>query len=122
VWIATGVVVGRALAAAQALGLQRAPALARVTRFACGAAIAIVLVTAPIAMAFANSYGRIDTRLYTEVGRLAAVVAARLPRHHAYTLEIHSDDGLLGLGVGDGLFEALNRRGVAVRVPRDDFY
>jgi hypothetical protein len=118
-WLATGVVIGRAVAAA---GSPIPPSARRALRLGLLGAIVVVLAGAPVAVAFANSEGHEDARVFPAVGRLAANIAAKLDPNETYVLSSRSEEGLVAFNVEYGLYRELARRGLKIRVPHDDPY
>ena len=81
-----------------------------------------VLVIAPVAVAFADSARRDDTRAEKAVGLLAAQLQPRLVRGVPYQIDLSSSQLFTGGAVENGLFRELARRGFDTRVaPSDDY-
>lgn len=117
-WLATGYVVARAFA--PRLGRLPQPT-ARLLRVAALVPLVAVLASAPIAIAYADSAGLQDARLFPEVERLASGIATRVDHHRAYQLDVLGDEGLLGADVGHGVLRDLIRLGLHVGVPASDY-
>lgn len=80
------------------------------------------LAIAPVAVAFADSARRDDTRAEDAVGLLAHQLQPRLHRGVPYEVALRSDQLFTGGAVQNGLFRELARRGFDTRVdPSDDY-
>jgi hypothetical protein len=119
VWFALAVSAARALApyAGRRLGDRLSS-----VRSAAFAASVVVLTVVPVAVAFADSASRDDTRAEDAVGRLAAQLEPRLDRSVPYEVDVRTDEVFIGGGVQSGLFRELARRGFDTRVDRSDDY
>ena len=119
VWFALAVSAARALApyARRRLGDR----LSSVCKAAFAVSV-VVLSVVPIAVAFADSASRDDTRAEDAVGRLAAQLQPRLDRGVQYEVDVRTDEVFIGGGVQSGLFRELARRGFDTRVDRSDDY
>jgi hypothetical protein len=113
-WCALAVSVARALA-------PHAERLSSV-RGAAFAVSVVVLAIAPIAVAFADSASRDDTRAEDAVGRLAAQLQPRLDHRVSYQVDVRTDQVFIGGAVQSGLFRELARRGFDTRVAASDDY
>jgi hypothetical protein len=80
------------------------------------------LVSAPVAVAFADSPRRDDARAAQAVGLLADRVAPRLERGVPYEFRLRTNQLFIGGAVQNGLFRELARRGFDTRVPASDDY
>jgi len=118
-WLATGVVVGRAVAP---VASRFSPPARRALRVGVLVPIVAVLVIAPVAIAFANSQAHEDARVFPAVDGFAADIAAKLAPGETYVLTSRSEQGLVAFDVEYGVFRELARRGIDVRVPHDDPY
>jgi hypothetical protein len=119
VWIALAVNVVRALTPRieRRLGAR----LAWVRRALFATAVAVFAI-APVAIAFADSARRDDTRAEDAVGRLAAQLEPRLVRGVPYQVDLRTNEVFTGGAVENGLFRELARRGFDTRVdPSDDY-
>ena len=119
VWIALAVNVVRALAPLFERRLGTRLAAAR----AVGLAAAVVLLAiAPVAVAYADSARRDDTRAEDAVGRLAGQLQSRLVRGVPYVVDLRAEQLFSGGAVQNGLFRELARRGFDTRVSPSDVY
>jgi len=115
VWIALAVNGVRALG--PHIARRLAPARTAVFAMALG-----LLAVAPVAIAFADSAVRDDTRSEDAVGRLAAQVAPRLDRGAQYVVELRTEHLFIGGAVQYGLLRELARRGFNTYVDSSDDY
>jgi len=119
VWIALAVNMVRALT--PRIGRRLGARLEWVRRAAFAAAV-VLLVIAPVAVAFADS-ARHDNGLAADaVGRLAAQLEPRLVRGVPYQVDLRSNEIFTGGAVENGLFRELARRGFDTRVDPSDVY
>jgi hypothetical protein len=119
VWIALAVNVVRALTPRieRRLGAR----FEWVRRVLFATAVALFAI-APVAMAFADSARRDDTRAEDAVGRLAAQLEPRLVHGVPYEVDLRTNEVFTGGAVENGLFRELARRGFDTRVdPSDDY-
>ena len=119
VWIALAVNVARTLG--PHIERRFGERFAFVRSAGLAAAVA-VLAIAPVAVAFADSALRDDTRAEKAVGLLAAQLQPRLVRGVPYEVDVRTDQLFIGGAVQTGLFRELARRGFDTRVTASDDY